>query len=186
MKRLIMFTFALTMILTLSIGGTSFAIYGNMQPHDTTAIVENGSTNNQQGDTRERIPYFVRWHHRPVLHRLFHCMRDLNLSDETKQSIKDLLADYKEEAMARWEVYNEARKEYWEKLTAPVLDEAALTAAEDAIVAIKNENMTAKFDLAYAIRGLLTDEEIAQLSTCFDFSTDEDQSDDLADDLDSD
>ncbi|MFZ5568796.1 MAG: Spy/CpxP family protein refolding chaperone [Thermodesulfobacteriota bacterium] len=186
MKRSMMMVLAITLLMTLGLGGNSFAGNGNMRSDGTAAAIQNGNADNPRGVLKEQFRHCARWHHRPVLNRLFHCMQDLNLSDETRQAVRDLLAAYKESAAARREAYNQARIAYWEALTAPVLDEAALAAAEDAMLALINEGMNAKFDLAYAIRGLLTDEQIAQLSTCFDFSVDDDQDDEPAGDLEND
>ncbi len=184
MKRRMMIAMAVTLMVALGLGGTSFAGNGNMRSNGPAAGIDDGNSDNPQDGIKERFRQTVRWHHRLVLHRLFHCLKDLNLSDETKQAIKDLVADYRTTAQERREAYSLARKTYWEVITAPVLDDAALAAAEEAMIGIVTDGMNAKFDLAYAIRGLLTEDEIAQLSTCFDFSIDDNQNDDLADDLD--
>lgn len=179
MKRLMMITLAAVMMLTSGIYTDAVAGARSGQSNGGGAAVgacqgtPDGAALQQQMNAGARVRHFIRWHHRRVLHQLFHCMQDLDLSDETRDAIETLLADYREGALERLEMFREARLTYWEVLTAPTLDEEALAAAEAAIIEIRNENMTAKFDLAYAIRALLTDDQIAALSTCFDAAADQ-------------
>ena len=103
-----------------------------------------------------------------LLKRLVRCLYQLNLSDETRSAIVTLMDDFQTSQTAQNAAMRDAMATYWEIIIAPVLDEAALTQAEDDIMALKTEDMELKFNLARAIRGLLSEEEAAQLADCFD------------------
>jgi Spy/CpxP family protein refolding chaperone len=103
-----------------------------------------------------------------IMKRLLHCLKDLNLSDETKNQLKSLLSDYREAQEVQNQAMLEAAETYWNLLTAVILDEAAIEEAESRIESLNSEDMALRLDLLKSIRNLLSEEEIAQLSGCFD------------------
>lgn len=103
-----------------------------------------------------------------VMKRFLHCLSDLDLSDETKDQILSLFSDYKDAQEFQNQAMIEAVNAYWNVYTATPLDEAALEQAESRIESLHSEDLVLRRELLRSIRSLLTDEEIGQLSGCFD------------------
>ena len=101
----------------------------------------------------------------------------LDVSEETEATIKVLLEDYRVAQEAQNESMKVVLIDYWDLLTSPVLDEEALAEAEETIANLKSDDLELKSDLAYAIRILLTDEELETLSECFDIDKEEEETD---------
>lgn len=106
-----------------------------------------------------------------LMKRLVRCLYQLNLSDETRLEITTLMDEFRTSQATQNSAMRDAMATYWEILTAPVLDDAALTQAEDDIMALKTEDMELKFNLARAIRGLLSEDEAAELADCLDLQS---------------
>ncbi len=169
MKKIGLTMFVFVMVMTFGMGN-SMARWGNFNKSGDNASVENSE---MADDGQQKRHYSNRHHRRPMIHKLLRCIKGIGVSDETTEEIKTLLESYKTAQETQKENKKVAFSIYWDVLTATVLDEAALTEAEEAIIALKYDDSELKFDLALAIRNLLTDEELETLSECFNQSQEE-------------
>lgn len=169
MKKMTITVLTFVMMLTFSMG-TSMAKFGNSGNGGANANIENalnnGSNGNKFGLTRH-----IR---RPLFHKFMHCVRKLEVSDETAEIIKGLLEDHRTAQKTQNESMKDALIDYWTLLMSPVLDETALAEVEEEIVNLKSDDLELRFNLAFAIRNLLSEEELEALSECFDINQEED------------
>ena len=165
MKKITLITLALIAMLTLGIG-TSMGKMGRFAKN--LGQFSQDANFYADGTACVNDMHFRANMRHSLLKRMVRCLNQLNLSDETQAQIATLMDDFRANQTIQNAAMRDAMATYWEILTAPVLDEAALTQAEDDITALKTEDLELKFTLARAIRGLLSEEEAAELADCFD------------------
>ena len=100
------------------------------------------------------------------LNRLHYCINQIEISSDTRETIDDLMEQYRENMDEHRSSMQSAEDIYFDVLTATELDEVALYEAENTILSLKQELSQLTFDLMRSIRELLTAEEVETLAEC--------------------
>ncbi|MBU0996081.1 MAG: hypothetical protein KJ737_26595 [Proteobacteria bacterium] len=166
MKKIVIASLVSMMILTLGMGTSMGKMNKFAKGLKNFAQEQNFYADGQT--CINKIHWRANIHH-ALLKRLYRCLNNLDLSDDVRAVLATVLKDYRDAQETRNDAMKTAVKTYWDVLTAPELDEAALEAAENAIAGLKDQDLNLKFELVLAIRNLLSEDQIAELSDCFDF-----------------
>ncbi len=145
MKRITILVMVLVLAVFLG-SGTSFA-------------KKNGGCNEDNGNENRRK-------HKGIVQNILKCVKKVDVSDETQQIIRELMASHKEVMNEKHKEIRIAMKAYMNLFTAPELDEDALAEAQKKINSLKAELMDLQFEFANAIRNALTPEELAAVIAC--------------------
>lgn len=112
---------------------------------------------------RDAMPPPPPHRHGPPLMR---CISRLDISADTQSAIDELVQARQEEKKSAFEARKAQMDAYIAALTASPIDDEALAAAQDALIAGRQADMQSDFALDEAIVALLTDEELAELAAC--------------------
>ena len=94
------------------------------------------------------------------------CIKQLNLSSETRTKVDALMQAQMETIKADRDTMKAAMDSYFEALTAAESDSAALAQAQQAIIALEKEHVESRFTLESSIVALLSTDEVTQLGLC--------------------
>lgn len=87
----------------------------------------------------------------------------LDLDEAQRQAIDELMASYRDELTAQFQVVAQARRALGDQIYAEIFDEAAIRAASTELAAAEAETAVTRGEIYQQLRGLLNAEQVAQL-----------------------